>query len=369
MGKIKKSKKRISIILAFAVLIFSLFPAMASANTTKKAAPIHYIALGDSLAAGQTPFKKIDKGYTDLIAEKIDGLGYLQSFDKRYAVPGYTTKDVLDDIKNDVKKDTTTPDTLGIKANLKESTTITLDAGANDLFQKFTIDQTTGAISVDPSVIPQVIGQIGKNMSDILVEIKKINPKANIYVMGYYNSFPYLSQEQQQQLVFILDGMNKTIQQVSLQSGATFVPTEEAIAQNFKLYLPNPHDVHLSLEGYQVIANEFWKLMEPKIVQEPEQPKPTKPTPKVYWDGVLMNKGQIGRVTIQTPINLWKRTDGNEIVYVRTLKAGEQFRVYQYDHLHGGQYGLGSDYFVTKMAGYIKYQTPSKEKLALLNGN
>ncbi|WP_316570487.1 Ig-like domain-containing protein [Neobacillus sp. YIM B06451] len=91
------------------------------------------------------------------------------------------------------------------------------------------------------------------------------------------------------------------------------------------------------------------------------------PAPKVYWDGDLLKKGQIGRVTIEKPINLWKR-EGDKLVFVRVLKPGERYRVYNYDSAHGGQYGLGSGYYVTNMKGYVKYQTPSKAKLKELNG-
>ncbi len=88
-------------------------------------------------------------------------------------------------------------------------------------------------------------------------------------------------------------------------------------------------------------------------------------TNKVYWDGLLMVKGQIGKIKVIKPINLWKRV-GDKLVYERVLKPGEQYRVYRYDNLFGGQYGLGGGYYITKMAGYVDYRTPSKRKLAEL---
>ncbi|MFO1444377.1 phosphodiester glycosidase family protein [Bacillus sp. Bva_UNVM-123] len=87
--------------------------------------------------------------------------------------------------------------------------------------------------------------------------------------------------------------------------------------------------------------------------------------PKVYWDGLLMVKGQVGKIKVIKPINLWKR-DGDKLIFTRVLKPGEQYRVYRYDNLHGGQYGLGGGYYITKMAGYVDYRTPSKKKLAEL---
>ncbi len=93
---------------------------------------------------------------------------------------------------------------------------------------------------------------------------------------------------------------------------------------------------------------------------------PTLKTQKVYWDGAELKKGQIGRITVQTPINLWKRNADNSLEFSRILWPGERYRVYCYDNLYFGQYGLGGGYYITKMNGYIKYETPSKSKLDLL---
>lgn len=79
------------------------------------------------------------------------------------------------------------------------------------------------------------------------------------------------------------------------------------------------------------------------------------------WDKDILKKGQIGKLTILKPINLWKR-DGNKLVFVRILKPNEVYRVYGKDELYGGQYNLGGTY-VTDMKDYVQYETPSKELL------
>lgn len=122
------------------------------------------------------------------------------------------------------------------------------------------------------------------------------------------------------------------------------------------------------------IANEFPALDEALIAYIQKigtigAEEEVAPTPKVYWDGMLLKKGQIGRITVSKPINLWKRTEGEKLEFVRVLKPGETYRVYKYDDLYFGQYGVGSGHYVTNISGYLKYETPSKGKLALLNGN
>ena len=53
----------------FGTLII-LFVSFGSITVDAKGSEV-YIALGDSLAAGQTPNRAIDTGYTDLIAQKL----------------------------------------------------------------------------------------------------------------------------------------------------------------------------------------------------------------------------------------------------------------------------------------------------------
>ncbi|EFV78935.1 hypothetical protein HMPREF1013_00819 [Bacillus sp. 2_A_57_CT2] len=84
---------------------------------------------------------------------------------------------------------------------------------------------------------------------------------------------------------------------------------------------------------------------------------------KVMWDGAELKKGQIGRITILEPINLWKRDAKDKLTMARILQPGEVYRVYGYDEMHGGQYSVGGGYWITKMEGYVKYETPSKAKL------
>ncbi|MDX1699003.1 MAG: 5'-nucleotidase C-terminal domain-containing protein [Melioribacteraceae bacterium] len=94
-----------------------------------------------------------------------------------------------------------------------------------------------------------------------------------------------------------------------------------------------------------------------------------KPTEKVMWEGLLLKPGQIGKVTIDKPINLWKKTDNGKLEFVRILNKGEVYRVYGYSQNHFGQYAVGAGHYVTNIQGYTSYKTPSKAKLALVNEN
>ncbi|MEF7565984.1 peptidoglycan recognition family protein [Bacillus infantis] len=84
---------------------------------------------------------------------------------------------------------------------------------------------------------------------------------------------------------------------------------------------------------------------------------------RLYWDDMVFNKGQKGRITILKAINLWQRDSKGKLKMARTLNPGECYKVYGYDSKYGGQYDVGANHWITKMDGYIKYETPSKALL------
>ncbi len=249
-----RMKRIVSALAVPVVLALTVSPAATSAKSSSKPANFDYLALGDSLAAGVTPYNEIDDGYTDFLADKIEDLGYLGFYTNDFSVPGYTTEDVLNDIKDDVEKDGES-----IQDLIDEAELITLDAGANDLLQHLEVSDT--GVSLDPAKVPAVMEQVKKNTRAILKEIKQQNSRAKVYVMGYYNSFPYIPKEQQEQLLPVLDSLNNVIEAEAKRAHAKFIPTADAIDEDFRTYLPNPKNIHLSEEGYQVVAEEFWKEM------------------------------------------------------------------------------------------------------------
>lgn len=216
-----------------------------------------YIALGDSLAHGMNEVGIIGLGYADFVAQTLQQDGFITSYNKGFAYSGYTTKNVLEDIQNDVEKPVTgfgyQSDKVKLRTSIKEAEIITLTAGANDLIPILKEFQSTGINAA--AMLKASQGAI-KNIATILEEIKKINPNAQVYVMGYYNSFPYYSEDLQKQFKMLLTVMNTTIKTTVEKAGAIFVPTYDIVAKDVPSYLPNPENIHLSEAGYLAVANE-----------------------------------------------------------------------------------------------------------------
>lgn len=101
------------------------------------------------------------------------------------------------------------------------------------------------------------------------------------------------------------------------------------------------------------------KLNPKKVTPEQKVDSISNVNDKLMFKGIEFKKGQIGVLTILKPINLWKR-NGDKLEMVRILQPNEKYRVYEYDDKFGGQYNVGDNYWVTKMNGYVLYETPSK---------
>ncbi|WP_366924376.1 SGNH/GDSL hydrolase family protein [Metallumcola ferriviriculae] len=88
-----------------------------------------------------------------------------------------------------------------------------------------------------------------------------------ITTVGYYNAFPYLPENVQQNLIPLTDVLNQTLAQaIELsQTDAVFVPTFDAMAaigEEYELFFPEAN-IHPSEAGYQAIAGEFLKVLNP----------------------------------------------------------------------------------------------------------
>lgn len=89
----------------------------------------------------------------------------------------------------------------------------------------------------------------------------------------------------------------------------------------------------------------------------------------IMWGKTELKTGQIGKITILKRINLWQDSphESGKLHMVRVLNPSEEYRVYRYREDHGGQYNVGGGMWITKMDGFINYETPSKTMLAKLN--
>lgn len=220
-----------------------LFPTAVLANEREV-----YIALGDSLAAGQTPYSQIDAGYTDFIALQLERHGKLGYFSKELTFPGYRVGNVIETVQSEKAAPL-----------LSEATLITLSAGANNLLPLITHNPQQGTIVFSQLNANFALNEVRTQMGELLSLINAKAPKATVYVLGYY--FPYASvhKEQAEGAVEAVQLLNTILKQETEAAGYRFVDVYEAFDQQRTTYLPNVADVHPNQLGYRIMANEMLK--------------------------------------------------------------------------------------------------------------
>ena len=220
-----------------------------------------YLALGDSLAAGVDHLGTIGDGYADYLADTMEETGLLNSFNKTFAMPGYMTKDVLRDIEENTTRKDANGKSIQLHDAIAKADLITISAGANDVLAHV-IDPKTKALSINAEAVQLEVQQVGMNLMKIVSGIHKINPDAQVYIMGYYNPFPQMPQDVQPMLAQLLKGLNTAIGTVAKLPNVDWVETADAIAKDYATHLPNPQNIHLSQEGYKIVAEEFWNKLQ-----------------------------------------------------------------------------------------------------------
>ena len=225
---------------------FLLFSGTASAQAELKI-PAAYIAIGDSLAAGQTPEREIDAGYADMIAQELSRNQPVAFYSKNLAFPGFTTADVLDSIQSDEAKE------MLASANL-----ITVSAGANDLLRLVQGDPAQGSLTFQQIQADFALNEARKNMELILAELTELSPNADVYVMGYYFAYPHVRDSQKSGTAKQLDRLNEILERSAEKAGATFVSVDQSFGDDAVDKVPNAADVHPNAAGYQAMANAFF---------------------------------------------------------------------------------------------------------------
>ncbi|QDQ00219.1 SGNH/GDSL hydrolase family protein [Lysinibacillus fusiformis] len=230
----------------------------------------NYVAIGDSLAAGQTPYQEIDTGYSDLIAMRLGLMGQI-GYTKAFAFPGYTTTDVLDRVKS-----------VEASELLANATLITISAGANDLLRLVQVNPTAGTLTFSQLQTDYTLNVARKNIVEILAELKTRAPHAKVYVMGYYFAYPNVHASQKEGTNKQLVKLNTILQQQAQRAGAAYINVYDAFGLQATNYLPNSSDVHPNFEGYRQMANAFLKAYSGSDVLAIASEELPKPNPMTF---------------------------------------------------------------------------------------
>ena len=224
---------------------------------------IYYVALGDSLAAGQNPYGQLSYGYADYVADELRSQKKLAFYTKKFAVSGYRTTDLIHDI-NTNKKVSIDEEKITIKHALTEADIVTISIGANDLFYKMGINSFDLAYYSDID-LKKYVDDVVSDVEKLIILVKKYC-KEDIILVGYYNPLWHMKKSYAEQLDPIFVYANNQMIHVSKKYNLYYVDIHKLFEKNIE-YLPNPLDIHPSSHGYVAIAKKIMDIINENVTK------------------------------------------------------------------------------------------------------
>ncbi len=250
-------KRRYKLLIGFLVVAFFLL-AIYFFTLDKK---VYYLSLGDSLAAGQTPYKTISDSYGDYVAQYIDERGKLEFYTKGFTKSGYRSVDVLNDL-NENKKIKVGSKELSIKHALIKADIVTVSVGANDLFYKLNIGNEFEIEKLDS--VYDYIDEVMVDVDKLLFELRK-SCKEQIMVFGFYNPLTSYSKTMSDIIEPMIEYGNAKMEALVNKYDMTFIDIHDTFLAHEE-YLPDFLEIHPTKDGYHAMADAVINLINKKTL-------------------------------------------------------------------------------------------------------
>ncbi len=228
-------------------------------NTDQK---LNYVALGDSLVEGLNPYDQIGYSYSDYVKDYLKNNNLLKFYTKEFAKSGYSSKDLLLDLKNN-KSITIGNQTYNIKRALRDSDLVTISIGANDIRQYLNLDNRIDSLEEVLDVY-NLINKVFDDIEEVLTEIERY-AKGDILIVGYYNPFPTQSLISQEYVDEVFSYVDKKYEDFTDDDHIYYLSIY-SMMKSHPEYLPNPHNVHPNIQGYEAISKEIIRFLEKNIL-------------------------------------------------------------------------------------------------------
>ncbi|BDR58651.1 GDSL-type esterase/lipase family protein [Xylocopilactobacillus apicola] len=245
-------------IIFFAFLFFELLIPRPKSYKSVEMQPqkIVYTAVGDSITHGIGDTND-NEGFVGALKDRLEQEKNVKVKSNNYGYTGETSSSVRKKIENNQK----------LRTSLKNADLITVEMGGNDII--YTIQKNF--LKLEKKEFEPRAKDYQANLNASLKEIRKLNGKAKIVVLGIYNPF-YLYFNQIKDLNQLFKEWNKiTIESTKKVDDAYYQDVDGLInGKNAKKvvdgkiinrYLSTKDDVHPNGLGYGLIANKLYDLI------------------------------------------------------------------------------------------------------------
>lgn len=211
-----------------------------------------YLAIGDDLAKGHTPFDTYGESYTDFVFDYLKEKNSEAKINKEFVEEDLRVKDLITKLKN--------AETSGGKTftgAIKEAELITISIGSEELFSK--LRSNYELYKLNSQKLFTFIDEMTKELDELITEIKKIK-KPEIYLIGYYNPL-FENDVKESKLDSIFNYLDIKLQEIEKKHKIHYISIHEEFKSKSN-FLPNKSHAFPSLEGYNFIANKIIEEIE-----------------------------------------------------------------------------------------------------------
>ncbi len=226
-----------TIIITYIIYIFT--------NNNK----INYLVLGDSLSLGKTPYSSYDYGYKVSVKETLENQNLLNEYNDIFTDEYITIKELTEDIKSNITKENT-----NIKKQLRESDLVTLSIGNQEL-EKIINPFIIELEGISFTKVKDHLDEIITDLDKLFQEMKRYAVNQVIFI-GFYNLYPYHTEEFEEETTKILDYLISNTKTLTVEYNIEYIDTQQLFI-NIKEYVPNPYNYYPNNKGYELISTEI----------------------------------------------------------------------------------------------------------------
>ncbi len=213
---------------------------------------IDYLALGDELVLGYTPFDTYNKSYSDYFSDYLKSKKKLGFYINDFSKYNYTIKKLINDMDN-IKEIKINNKKININQAISSSDIITLSFGQKELYVLLSKNYNNKLKNINE--IYKYIDEYFNDYILLLNKIRKINSN-EIYIIGLYDPLINVNQETIIKLNEIFNYINNKFKLLEENKNIYYIEISKEF-DNKNYYIPNIKNPYPSLEGYNYISNKL----------------------------------------------------------------------------------------------------------------
>ena len=235
--------KKILVIFFIGILLSFIIFKVAYKENTK------YLALGDELVLGYSPYGTYNKSYVDYFYRYLKSKNNVTLY-KEFCSYDKRIQDIIKDI-DELKEIKINNKSININQIIAKSDIITISFGQKEIYELLSSNYNKNLKNIDT-----IYKYIDDYFNDYVLLINKIRriSDSKIYIIGLYNPLINTNQKTIIKLEEIFNYINKKFKSLEENKNIYYVEISKGMDDK-NYYVPKVNNPYPSLEGYNYISN------------------------------------------------------------------------------------------------------------------